>query len=104
MDYGTNKLCMKLAIDAIRIWEEWNKERAVKNLKPIYRSTGMIAFSSNGEFSEYDKEGLKTMRDAGYGENIEELTPQQIKERYPFFKNAVNNGYDIAYFNKIGGR
>ncbi|KAI7894534.1 FAD dependent oxidoreductase [Mucor mucedo] len=103
MDYGTNKLCMELAVDAIRVWEQWNKERADNGLKPVYHNTGMIAFSDNGELSEYDKQGLETIREAGYGEFIEELSSEEIKKRYPFFETAVNNGYDIAYFNKVGG-
>lgn len=94
---------MELAVNAIHAWEEWNKERADDGLKPVYHNTGMIAFSDNGKLSEYDQQGLKTIREAGYGDFIEELSSEEIKKRYPFFETAVNNGYDVAYFNKVGG-
>jgi sarcosine oxidase/L-pipecolate oxidase len=61
MDYGSNSLCMKLAIDAIHLWEEWNKEIAADDLDPIYHNMGMLAFSTNGEYSESDKQGLKIL-------------------------------------------
>lgn len=103
MDYGTNTLYMNLAIEAIDVWKQWNIERAKKELAPVYCNTGILAFSENGQYVKYEKDNMKSIREAGYGDYIEELNADKLKARYPHLSDTVNNGYDIAYFNKIGG-
>ncbi|KAI9494706.1 FAD dependent oxidoreductase-domain-containing protein [Zychaea mexicana] len=91
------------ASTGLPIWEQWNKERAAKGLSPVYHKTGVIFFSKNGQFSEYEKQSMQNIKEAGYGHVIEQLSPESIVERFPHFKAAVENGYNVAYFNKEGG-
>lgn len=104
MDYGDSKLCMDLAIDSIKIWNEWNKERVAKNQPPVYHNTGMLIFSGTDKLSQNEHDSLKHIRNAGHDEWIEELTLEQIVQRYPYFETAVKNGISAAYYNKIGGK
>lgn len=103
MDYGKNTLYMHLAVEALDAWKQWNVERAEKNLAPVYHNTGMLIFSANGQYAEYEKDNMKSIREAGFGEYIEELNADQLKKRYPHLSDTVDNGYDIAYANKVGG-
>lgn len=103
MDYGTNTIYMHLAIEAIDAWKQWNIERAEKNLTPVYCNTGIIAFSANGQYAKYEKDNMESIREAGYEDYIEELDSDKLKSRYPHLSDTVDNGYDIAYFNKVGG-
>ena len=105
MDYGKETLYMHLMAEGFPMWEQWNKERASKGLSPVFHNTGVILFSQNGKFSSYEVDSMKSLREAGYGHVIEELrTPASIVERYPQFKEATENGFDIAYVNKAGGK
>ncbi|KAI8077341.1 FAD dependent oxidoreductase [Gilbertella persicaria] len=99
IDYGHQRLYTDLGIEAIDAWHAWNKEVS----EPLFHQVGVLAFSSGGEYSPLEKDNLKTIEEAGYGDAIERLTASQIKQRYPFLSDTVNNGYDIAYFNKLGG-
>ncbi|KAL0084029.1 FAD dependent oxidoreductase [Phycomyces blakesleeanus] len=104
MDYADDTIYMHLAIEAIQMWHQWNKERADMGLEPVFHPSGVLLFSSNGEYSDFEKQSLKHIREAGYGHVIEELkSPEEIIARYPYFKDAVDNGYNIAYLNKEGG-
>ncbi|GAN02310.1 fructosyl amino acid oxidase [Mucor ambiguus] len=103
MDYGNNTLYMHLAVEAIDAWKQWNAERAEKKLVPVYHNTGMLIFSANGQYAEYEKDNMRSIREAGFGDYIEELNADQLKERYPYLTDTVDNGYDIAYANKVGG-
>ncbi|KAI8338811.1 FAD dependent oxidoreductase [Blakeslea trispora] len=103
IDYGAKELYTHLGLEAIQVWEEWNKEREQDNLVPVYHNTGFILFSTNGQFTPYEKDSMDTVRKAGYGEFLQELDGDEIKERYPFFSKTVDHGYNIAYLNKIGG-
>ncbi|EPB81331.1 hypothetical protein HMPREF1544_11948 [Mucor circinelloides 1006PhL] len=103
MDYGENTLYMHLAVEAIDAWKQWNIERAEKSLVPVYHNTGMLLFSANGQYAEYEKDNMKSIREAGFGDYIEELNAEQLKQRYPYLSDTVDNGYDIAYANKVGG-
>ncbi|CAO3642734.1 unnamed protein product [Mucor hiemalis] len=103
MDYGDSKLCTELAIDSINIWNQWNREKAQKNEAPLYHNTGMLIFSGSNKLGSTDHHSIKHIRNAGHGDWIEELTPEQIKKRFPYFKHAVDNGISAAYYNKVGG-
>ena len=92
-----------MGLEAITAWEEWNKEREQAKLVPVYHNSGFILFSSNNQFTQYEKDCMETIKRIGYGSFLEELHADQIKERYPFFSMTVDNGYNIAYINKIGG-
>lgn len=73
-------------------------------LSPVFHETGVLLFSQNGKFSDYEIQSMKAIREAGYGHLIEELTdPETIVKRYPQFKDAVANGFNIAYLNRAGG-
>jgi sarcosine oxidase/L-pipecolate oxidase len=104
MDYGDSKLCTELAIDSINIWNQWNKERDEQNGIPVYHNTGMLIFSGTDKLSQNEKDSIKQIRNAGHADWIEELTPEQIVQRYPYFENAVKNGISAAYYNKVGGK
>lgn len=105
MDYADDTLYMQLMIEALPLWRQWNKERAEMGLSPVFHETGVLLFSSNGQFSDYERSSMKRIREAGYGHAIEEFTsPQSIINRFPQFKDAVANGFNIAYLNKQGGK
>lgn len=104
IDYGANTLYMHLAIEALSAWEQWNKERAENDLAPVYHNTGIITFSTNGRYTNYEKDNIKSIRDAGHGDYIEELDADELKKRYPHLSDTVDNGYNIAYYNKAGGK
>ena len=104
MDYGNETMYMHMYMESLHTWEQWNKERALKGLGPVFHNVGNLMFSQNGKFSTYEEQSLKAIREAGYGHFIEEYrTPESIAERYPQFKEATKNGFDIAYLNKSGG-
>ncbi|KAI7857439.1 FAD dependent oxidoreductase [Circinella umbellata] len=104
MDYGDETMYMHMYMESLHIWKQWNKERALKGLSPVFHNVGNLMFSQNGKFSNYEEQSLKAIREAGYGYCIEEYrTPESIAERYPQFKEATKNGFDIAYLNKSGG-
>ncbi|KAI9247124.1 FAD dependent oxidoreductase [Phascolomyces articulosus] len=103
MDYGLATQNMQLMIEGLPLWEQWNKERAAQGKTPVFHKTGAVFFSKNGQYSDYGIQSMQSIREAGYGHVIEELTPQAIMERFPHFKLAVENGYDTAYFNKEAG-
>jgi sarcosine oxidase/L-pipecolate oxidase len=104
MDYGNDILYMHLTIEAIGMWKQWNKERAEMKLDPVYHETGVLLFSSKDKFSDFEKNSMKTIREAGYGHFIQEFTSsEQISKKFPQFASAVKNGFNTAYFNKAGG-
>ncbi|KAI9491665.1 FAD dependent oxidoreductase [Zychaea mexicana] len=83
MDYGKELMYMHMYMESLPMWEQWNKERAAKGRSPVFHNS---------------------IREAGYGHLIEEFrTPEAIAERYPQFKEATKNGFNIAYLNKAGG-
>lgn len=104
MDYAKDTLYMHLMVEGFNMWHQWNKEREQKGLTPVFHQSGVILFSQNGEFSEFEKDTMKSIREAGYGHYIEEFkSEQEIIERFPQFKNAVKNGFNKAYLNNAGG-
>jgi sarcosine oxidase/L-pipecolate oxidase len=103
MDYNDNRLCTELAIDSINIWNKWNEERAQQNDVPVYHNTGMLLFSGSQKLEQTELDSLKHIRNAGHDDWVEELTHDQLKQRYPFFEHAVDSGMSAAYFNKVGG-
>lgn len=104
-DYAQERMYMELTLESLPYWHQWNEERAEQGLSPLFHNTGVLLFSQNGQFSDYERLSMKYIREAGYGHAIEELrTPESIIKRYPQFKGAVANGFDIAYVNKLGGK
>ncbi|ORZ24687.1 FAD dependent oxidoreductase [Absidia repens] len=103
-DYGNDDIYMRLTMEALPYWQQFNKERAEQGEEPLFHQTGVLMMSSNGSYSEFEKRSLKKIREAGYGHVIEELlTPESIIDRFPQFKDGVNNGFNIGYLNKAGG-
>ncbi|KAI9013417.1 FAD dependent oxidoreductase-domain-containing protein [Phycomyces nitens] len=78
-------------------------ERADMGQEPVFHPSGVLLFSSNGEYSDFEQQSMRHIREAGYGHVIEELGPKDIISRYPYLKDAVGNGYNIGYLNKAGG-
>lgn len=104
MDYANDTLYMHLMVEAFGIWRQWNKERAEKNLDPVFHQSGVLLFSGKDKFSDFERDCMKNIREAGYGHFIEEFTsPEQIIEKFPQFQKAVENGFNTAYLNKEGG-
>ena len=104
MDYGDSRLYTDLAIDSIDIWNQWNKERAEENKHPVFHNTGILIFSGTNELTNIEVNSIKHIKNAGHADWIEELTPEEIKQRYPYLGSAVNNGFSAAYYNKVGGK
>jgi L-2-hydroxyglutarate oxidase LhgO len=103
IDYGSSKMYMQLAIEAIDEWNKWNIERSKQGLGPIYHNTGVLVMATNSRFTDNEINSIKNIKEAGHSNYIEELTAEQIKNRYPFLTEAVGKGYDIAYVNNVGG-
>ncbi|KAI8642418.1 FAD dependent oxidoreductase [Parasitella parasitica] len=104
MDYANDTLYMHLMVEAFGMWHQWNKERAEKNLDPVFHQSGVLLFSGKDNFSDFEKDSMKNIREAGYGHYIEEFTsPEQIIEKFPQFEKSVENGFNTAYLNKEGG-
>ncbi|KAG0166948.1 hypothetical protein DFQ30_006538 [Apophysomyces sp. BC1015] len=103
MDYADKTLYMQLMISCLPLWRQWNEERASMGLDPVYHETGLLSFARDGKFSEYERQCLSHLREAGFGHAVEELTGEMIVQKFPQFQQAVANGYNIAYFNKEGG-
>ncbi|KAI9312855.1 FAD dependent oxidoreductase [Dichotomocladium elegans] len=104
MDYADEPLYMHLMIETYSIWREWNEERAAEGESPVYHETGVLMMGENGSFTEFELKSMQCIREAGYGHAIEELpTPASIADRFPIFKDAVANGFNVAYLNKLGG-
>lgn len=92
-------------VEGFNMWHQWNKERAEKGLEPVFNQSGVILFSQNGEFSDFEKDTMKTIREAGYGHFIEEFkSEEEIVKKFPQFKSAVKNGFNKAYLNNAGGK
>ncbi|KAI9493388.1 FAD dependent oxidoreductase [Zychaea mexicana] len=104
MDYGGDTLSMQLMMEAYPHWHQWNKERAEMGLSPVFHQTGCLLLCKGDSYSDYERSSIKHIREAGYGHTIQELpTPESIIERFPQFKDAVDNGYKVAYLNTEGG-
>lgn len=104
MDYANDTLYMHLMVEAFNMWHQWNKERAEANQDPIFHQSGVLLFSGKDQFSDFEKNCMKNIREAGYGHYIEEYkTPEEIIAKFPQFKEAVANGFNTAYLNKAGG-
>lgn len=104
MDYGNQSLYLRLMLEALPLWDAWNKERATQGQIPVYHETGVLIFGRHGQFSQYEQESIRLIREAGYGHVLQTFdNPQSIIKRFPYFKDAVANGYDTAYLNTRGG-
>lgn len=104
MDYANDTLYMHLMVEAFNMWHQWNKERAEANQDPIFHQSGVLLFSGKDQFSDFEKNCMKNIREAGYGHYIEEYkTPEEIIAKFPQFKEAVASGFNTAYLNKAGG-
>jgi sarcosine oxidase/L-pipecolate oxidase len=104
MDYGDDVIYQHLACEALPIWRQWNEEAKAQGKPLVYNESGLLLFSRNGKFPDYERLSLQNIRAAGYGHAVEELnTPERIVDRFPQFSDAVANGYNIAYFNKYAG-
>lgn len=104
-DYGDDVLYMKLMMEALPLWQQFNKERLEEGEDKVFHQTGVLLMSRNGQYSDFERKSLKAIRQAGYGHAIEELlTPESIIQRFPQFEKAVRNGFNIAYLNKDGGK
>ncbi|CAO3632424.1 unnamed protein product [Cunninghamella echinulata] len=102
VDYGDKKLYMDLMLTkALPKWKEWNKEREALQLKPVYVNTGVLLLGYKDQLSYYETSSKELLEKSGYP--IEVLSANQIKERFPAFSDAVDNGYNTATFNPIGG-
>lgn len=105
MDYGNQALYLRLMLEALPLWDQWNKERATQGQIPVYHETGVLIFGRHGQFSQYEQESMRLIREAGYGHVLQTFdNPQSIIKRFPYFKDAVANGYDTAYLNTRGGK
>ncbi|KAI9259887.1 FAD dependent oxidoreductase [Sporodiniella umbellata] len=103
MDYSKNTLYMHLAIESIFLWLEWNRERTECNQDLLFHQVGVLLFGRE-ELSASEKASLRAIREAGYGHFIEEFkNSQEILDRFPQFRSAVENGFQTAYLNKQGG-
>ncbi|KAI8578832.1 hypothetical protein K450DRAFT_244750 [Umbelopsis ramanniana AG] len=104
MDYGDDLIYQQLACEALPIWRQWNEEVKAEGKPLVYNETGLLLFSRNGKFPDYERLSMQNIRGAGYGHAIEEFpTPESIVERFPQFSDAVANGFNIAYLNKYAG-
>lgn len=104
MDYANDTLYMHLTIEALTMWHQWNNERRQENLDPVFHQSGVLLLSGHNEFSEFEKNCMRNIREAGYGHFIKEYrNPQEITHDFPQFKDAVQNGFNTAYLNKAGG-
>ncbi|CDH50116.1 sarcosine oxidase [Lichtheimia corymbifera JMRC:FSU:9682] len=104
MDYGNQALYLRLMLEALPLWDQWNKERATQGQIPVYHESGVLIFGRHGQFSQYEQESMRLIREAGYGNVLQTFdNPQSIIKRFPYFKDAVANGYDTAYLNTRGG-
>lgn len=104
MDYGNQSLYLRLMLEALPLWDAWNKERATQGQIPVYHETGVLIFGRHGQFSQYEQESIRLIQEAGYGHVLQIFdSPQSIIKRFPYFKDAVANGYDTAYLNTRGG-
>lgn len=105
MDYGKDQLCTKLAIESIQAWKEWNKERQEHGLDRVFHNTGLLIFSGTNECTENELVSIEQIRSLCGQDEIEELTPDEIVSRFPFFETAVkSSGNGYAYYNKQGGK
>lgn len=86
---------------ALPKWKEWNKEREALNLKPIFVNTGVLLLGYKNQLAYYETSSKEYLEKAGH--QVELLSANQIKERFPAYSDAVDNGYNIAIFNPIGG-
>lgn len=104
MEYGNDTLYLNLMLEALPMWHDWNRERAEQGETPVFHNTGVLMLCRNGQFSKYEQQSMQRIREAGYGHALQELTtPESILEKFPHFKDAVDNGYNIACYNKEGG-
>jgi sarcosine oxidase/L-pipecolate oxidase len=104
MDYGGCADYMHMSVEAFGLWHQWNKERAELNRPPVFHQSGVLLFSQNGSFSEFEKESIRQIQQAGYGHFIEIYdTPEKLVAKFPRFESAVKNGFNVAYLNKEGG-
>ncbi|KAI8975487.1 FAD dependent oxidoreductase [Mycotypha africana] len=104
MDYANDTLYMHLAVEAFGLWDQWNKERAKKNLEPVFHQNGVLLLSGKDKLSDFERNSIRNIREAGYGHFIEEYKcPEEIIERFPAFEKAVKKGYNTGYLNKAGG-
>ncbi|KAG2179951.1 hypothetical protein INT43_003738 [Umbelopsis isabellina] len=100
MDYGDDVIYQNLMAEALPMWRQWNEEAKAAGKSPLYNETGLLLFSRGGKFSEYERRSMQNIKAAGYGHTIEEfITPEAIVERFPQFKEAVANGYNVAYLS-----
>lgn len=105
MDYANDSLYMHLTIEALTMWHQWNKERQDDHLSPVFNQSGVLLLSGKDEFSDFEKNCMQTIREAGYGHFIQEYKNQEeIIQAFPQFKHAVENGFNTAYLNKAGGK
>ncbi|KAI9470992.1 MAG: FAD dependent oxidoreductase [Benjaminiella poitrasii] len=104
MDYANDTLYMHLMVEALGLWHQWNAERAAQNLEPVFHPSGVLMFSGKDSYSDFERDSLKQIREAGYGHFVEEYkTPEEIIQKFPQFKKTVENGFKTAYLNKAGG-
>lgn len=104
MDYANDTLYMHLMVEAFNMWHQWNRERAEENKSPVFHQSGVLLFSGKDQFSDFEKNCMRNIREAGYGHYIEEFkSPEEIIAKFPQFKEAVKNGFNTAYLNKAGG-
>ena len=105
MDYANDTLYMHLMVEAFTMWHQWNAEREAAGQEPVFHQSGVLLFSGKDNFSDFEKNCMKNIREAGYGHYIEEFkSPQDIVDKFPQFKDAVANGFNTAYLNKAGGK
>ncbi|KAI7883299.1 nucleotide-binding domain-containing protein [Lichtheimia hyalospora FSU 10163] len=104
MEYGNDTLYLNLMLEALPMWHEWNHERAERGESPVFHNSGVLMLCRNGKLSKYEQQSMQCIQEAGHGHVLEELTtPESILEKFPHFKDAVNNGYNNALYNKEGG-
>ncbi|OZJ03040.1 hypothetical protein BZG36_03261 [Bifiguratus adelaidae] len=103
-DYGSETHHMVLGLEALPLWRELNKVSQREFGQLCFHETGVLFFGRNGQFNPFEIDTMKAIRDFGYGDCIEVMeNGEAILKRYPQFRTAVSNGYDIAYYNKLGG-
>ncbi|ORZ03634.1 FAD dependent oxidoreductase [Syncephalastrum racemosum] len=103
VEYGENAIYTDLMLSALPVWREWNEERKVQGLPPVYNETGVLMLGKDGKFSSYEEASMRLLQERGHGGSLEELDAEAIKTRFPVFGDAVKAGYDKACFNHQGG-
>ncbi|OZJ03039.1 hypothetical protein BZG36_03262 [Bifiguratus adelaidae] len=104
MDYGSETEYMTLALESLPGWRELDRASRKEFGESCFHETGVLFFGRHGQFGSFERDSIQAFRNLGYSDKIELFeTGQSIVARFPQFESAVSHGFNIAYFNKLGG-